>query len=71
MKGIPKLDGLSKTDIEDHVRRIRDNDGVAECAARSMLFLQHVKQQFRDDKVKTGDDLVSAFLSGLAALNDD
>lgn len=72
MKGIPSIAGLSKEDVEAKVKELAaDDDIVAECAIRSMIFLQHIKHQFRQGKVKNGNDLVQAFNSGLAALNDD
>jgi hypothetical protein len=73
MKGIPDIAGLTKADVQQQVDTLKENgdDFIAECAVRSMLFLQHIKRQFKQGKIKNGNNLVTAFESGLAALNDD
>jgi len=73
MKGIPSVEGLTKEQIDTEVANLcpSEDSFVEECAVRSMIFLQHIKAQFRAGKVKNGNDLVAAFNSGLAALNDD
>ena len=79
MKGIPNTEGMNKEQLDKTVSDlIEEGDPlvavdpiVAECAIRSMLFLQHIKRQFKQGHVKNGNNLVAAFESGLAALNDD